>query len=61
MGYLKEQKISLTECTVTPQRLGKIVDLVDSGVINNTTAKELFVFVAQTDRDPETIIEEKGN
>jgi len=60
MGYLKEHKISLTECTVTPQRLGKIVDLVDSGVINNTTAKELFVFVAQTDRDPETIIEEKG-
>lgn len=60
MGCLKEQKITVTECKVTPERLGKIVDLVDSGIINSTTAKELFIFVAQSDRDPEAIIEEKG-
>jgi aspartyl-tRNA(Asn)/glutamyl-tRNA(Gln) amidotransferase subunit B len=37
-----------------------LVDLVDQGVINNPTAKEVLVFIAQTDKNPETIIEEKG-
>jgi aspartyl-tRNA(Asn)/glutamyl-tRNA(Gln) amidotransferase subunit B len=60
MGYLKEQKISLAECKVTPEYLGKIVDLVDAGVINNPTAKEVFALVAQIGQNPETIIEEKG-
>lgn len=60
MGYIKEQKISLADCKITPERLGKIVDLVDSGVINNPTAKEVLVFVAELDKNPELIIEEKG-
>jgi aspartyl-tRNA(Asn)/glutamyl-tRNA(Gln) amidotransferase subunit B len=60
MGYLKEQKISLAECKVTPVRLAHIVDLIDQGVINGPTAKEVFVFVAQNDKDPLSIIEEKG-
>jgi aspartyl-tRNA(Asn)/glutamyl-tRNA(Gln) amidotransferase subunit B len=60
MGYLKEQKISLAECKVTPTRLANIVDLVDQGVINIPTAKEVLIFVAQTNADPLTIIEEKG-
>ncbi|HLW73403.1 MAG TPA: Asp-tRNA(Asn)/Glu-tRNA(Gln) amidotransferase subunit GatB [Candidatus Babeliales bacterium] len=60
MGYLKEQKISLAECKITPARLGNIVDLVDQGVINSPTAKEVLILVAQTDQDPITIIEEKG-
>jgi aspartyl-tRNA(Asn)/glutamyl-tRNA(Gln) amidotransferase subunit B len=60
MGYAKEYKIALAECKVTPARLAQIVDLVDQGVINGPTAKEVFVFVAQTDKDPMIIIEEKG-
>ena len=60
MGYLKEQKVSLAECKVTPARLANIVDLVDQGVINSPTAKEVLALVAQTDTDPLTIIEEKG-
>ncbi len=60
MGYIKEEKISLAACKVTPARLAQIVDLVEQGVINGTTAKEVFVFVAQTDKDPIIIIEEKG-
>ena len=60
MGYIKEEKISLDECKVTPARLAHIVDLIEQGVINGPTAKEVFVFVAQTDKDPVAIIEEKG-
>src|SRR5690606_3207219 len=60
MGYLKDKKIDLSECAVTPKHLAKIVELIDSNVINSSTAKEVFVFVAETNKDPETIIEEKG-
>jgi len=60
MGYLKEEKVELSACKITPERLGKLVDLVDQGVINNPTAKEVLVLIAQTDKNPETIIEEKG-
>lgn len=60
MGYIKEQKIELAECKVTPARLAQIVDLVEQGVVNGPTAKEVFIFVAQIDKDPITIIEEKG-
>jgi aspartyl-tRNA(Asn)/glutamyl-tRNA(Gln) amidotransferase subunit B len=60
LGYVKENKISLAECKITPERLGKIVDFVDQGIINNPTAKEVVVLVAELDKEPETIIEEKG-
>jgi aspartyl-tRNA(Asn)/glutamyl-tRNA(Gln) amidotransferase subunit B len=60
MGYAKDYKIALAECKITPARLAQIVDLVDQGVINGPTAKEVFVFVAQTDKDPMMIIEEKS-
>jgi len=60
VAYTKEQKISLLECKVTPTRLAHIVDLVDQGIINSPTAKEVFALVAQTDQDPLIIIEEKG-
>jgi aspartyl-tRNA(Asn)/glutamyl-tRNA(Gln) amidotransferase subunit B len=60
VGYLKEEKIELSHCKVTPERLAKIVDLVEQGIINTPTAKEVLVFVAQEDKNPDLIIEEKG-
>ena len=60
LGYLKETKISFAECKITPARLGKLVDLVDQGIINNPTAKEVFLFIAELDKEPEIIIEEKN-
>ncbi|HSC25293.1 MAG TPA: Asp-tRNA(Asn)/Glu-tRNA(Gln) amidotransferase subunit GatB, partial [Candidatus Babeliales bacterium] len=60
MGYLKEYKVSLEECKITPTRLASIVNLVDQGVINSPTAKELFILVAETNKEPLELIEEKG-
>ncbi|MCK5632635.1 Asp-tRNA(Asn)/Glu-tRNA(Gln) amidotransferase subunit GatB [bacterium] len=60
LGYLKEHKISLIECKVTPDLLAKIVTLVESGKINNRAAKEVFEIVAQTGQNPEEIVKEKG-
>jgi len=60
MGYLKETKTELADCYVTPDRLACIVNLIDAGTINSPTAKEVFMFIAQDNQDPETIIELKG-
>jgi aspartyl-tRNA(Asn)/glutamyl-tRNA(Gln) amidotransferase subunit B len=60
MGYLKEEKIMLSECKVTPQHLAQLVDLLDQGVINSPTAKEVLLLIASSSQSPMTIIEEKG-
>ena len=60
MGLLKTEKISLKECSITPAKLAKLVDLIDKGTINNRGAQEIFHEIAQTGKDPETIMVEKG-
>jgi aspartyl-tRNA(Asn)/glutamyl-tRNA(Gln) amidotransferase subunit B len=60
MGYLKEEKISLSECKITPEKLANIVDLLDKGVINNRGAQEVFVIVAKTGQNPRDVVKERG-
>ncbi len=60
MGYLKEQKISLIECKVTPEKLAEIVQMIEDGKINGHAAKEVFEAVAQTGKEPADIVKEKG-
>lgn len=60
LGYLKEHKVELSECKVTPAKLAAIVELLESGKINNHAAKEVFLAVAQTGAEPQTVVKEKG-
>jgi len=60
VGYLKEEKVELAQCNITPERLAQLVDLVDQGVINTPTAKEVLLLIASSNQDPIVIIEEKG-
>ena len=60
LGYLKEQKLSLIQCKVTPQQLAKIVEMLEKEKINNHAAKQVFEQVAQTGQDPEEVVKEKG-
>ncbi len=60
MGYLKEEKISLIECKVTPERLAALVNLVETGKINNHAAKEVFAIVARTGKEPADVVKEQG-
>ena len=60
LGYIKEQKISLAQCKVTPIKLATIVELLEKGTINGPAAKELFVMVAQTGDDPISLVKAKG-
>jgi len=59
-ALLNEKKISLAESPITPDNLGKLVELVTSNVINGKTAKDVFAIMAETGDNPEKIVEEKG-
>ena len=60
LGYLKDLKVSLIECKVTPQSLAKIVEMIETSKINNHAAKEVFEEIAQSGKDPEDVVKEKG-
>lgn len=60
MGLLKVEKITIDQCAVTPEKLSKLVDLLDKGSINNRAAQEIFQDIARTGKDPEAIMQEKG-
>ncbi len=60
LGYLKEHKLKLAALKVTPEKLAKIVELLESDTINNKAAKEVFETVAQTGDEPEAVVESKG-
>ncbi len=59
-AMLNEKKIGLEESPITPENLGKLVDLITSNVINGKTAKDVFVLMAETGDAPDKIVEEKG-
>lgn len=60
LGYIKETKISLTSCKVTPERLAALIELLEKGTINAPAAKEIFALVAQTGQEPAQLVKEKG-
>ncbi|MCX5924930.1 MAG: Asp-tRNA(Asn)/Glu-tRNA(Gln) amidotransferase subunit GatB [Candidatus Dependentiae bacterium] len=60
MGYLKENKVLLGECKVTPEKLASIMNMVDAGTINGSAAKKIFELVAHTGHDPKELVKEQG-
>ena len=60
MGYLKEQKITLEECKVTPSRLAVIVDMLERGAINGHAAKLVFEEVAKMGLEPADVVKARG-
>lgn len=60
LGYLKEKKVALVDCKVTPEKLAGIIRMLEQGVINGPAAKELFMFVAQTGEDPAVLVKKHG-
>lgn len=60
MAYVKETKVSLIACKVTPARLAHLVKLLEAGVINNRAAQEIFAAIAVTDKEPDVLVKELG-
>ena len=58
--YLNGQSIEVEELDVTAENLRRLLDLVDSGEISGKIAKDVFVDMADTGKDADTVIQEKG-
>ena len=60
LGKLNETGQTIEETPISPDPLGGIIDLIKSGDISGTIAKELFEIVWDEGGDPAEIVEERG-
>lgn len=60
LGWVKEAKISIQDCKITPEKLGKLVKLLEDGAVNNKGARIIFEEIAENGGEPSEIIEAKG-
>lgn len=60
MRLLKENDMDADEIKFSPVNLAKLIELVESGVINSSVAKEVFEEIFKNDIDPEKYVEEHG-
>lgn len=59
-AYCNEHKITFAACKMTPAKLAALVELIESGIINNRAAQQVFALVGQTGKDPQIVVEEEG-
>ena len=60
LRLLKEDNKEAKECPVSPEKLVKLIRMVDAGAVNLKTAKEVFEEVYKTGKEPDVIVKEKG-
>ena len=60
LRLLNDRKIAIGECPVPPGRLARMIALISGGVISGKIAKTVFDAMAESGKDPEAIVEERG-
>lgn len=60
MRLLKDRNMEAEDIRFSPANLVKLIKLVDEGVINGTTAKEVFEKIFDDDIEPEKYVEKQG-
>ena len=59
-GMLNRRGLGIAESPVGAAALGKLLDLIGDGTISGRIAKDLFVSMEETGKDPATLVEERG-
>ena len=57
---LNQEGIEITAAKITPSHLAELLQLIDAGTISGKIAKEIFVKVYQSGRNPKAIVAEAG-
>ncbi len=57
---LNNSNISISDCKVTSENLGKMIGLIENSTISGKIAKDVFAEMWTNGGDPETIIKDKG-
>ncbi len=60
MRMLNEQKIEVTDLSVTPENLAALLKMIDAGTISGSIAQTVFADMAESGEAPDTIVEKKG-
>jgi aspartyl-tRNA(Asn)/glutamyl-tRNA(Gln) amidotransferase subunit B len=59
-GKLNKDNISIEDCKLEPERLGRLIKLIDEDVISGKTAKVVFEEIFTNNVEPSVIVSEKG-
>ncbi|MBK7630585.1 MAG: Asp-tRNA(Asn)/Glu-tRNA(Gln) amidotransferase subunit GatB [Ignavibacteriales bacterium] len=60
LAVINEKKIDISDFTVTPLNLGKLINLIKDGTISGKIAKDIFPVMIGSNSDPEQIVKEKN-
>ena len=60
LKVLKDKNIGIDKFAVAPQNIAKLIKLITSNVISSKIAKEVFEEMIVDNKNPETIVKEKG-
>jgi aspartyl-tRNA(Asn)/glutamyl-tRNA(Gln) amidotransferase subunit B len=60
MKVVNETKIPINEFSISPENIGKLINLINNKTISSKIAKDVFEELLKEDRDPQLIVEEKN-
>ena len=60
MGYLKSNKLSFSELTLSPENLAEMISMISNKTISGKIAKEILPELIQKNISPKKFVEEKG-
>jgi aspartyl-tRNA(Asn)/glutamyl-tRNA(Gln) amidotransferase subunit B len=60
LGLINELDVTVDTLYLTPQRLAETIQMVDEGIINTSTGKELLHKIEDLKQDPQDIVEKEG-
>ena len=60
LKIINDQKINFSNFPVSPNNLGKLINLILTNKISSKIAKDVFPFMLEDDKDPNIIVKEKN-
>jgi aspartyl-tRNA(Asn)/glutamyl-tRNA(Gln) amidotransferase subunit B len=60
LRVVNERPVRISEFSIRPPRLSRMIDLINEGAISTKIAKEVFEEMLQSGLEPDSIIEKKG-
>ena len=59
-SYLKKKNITIRDRSISVDKIGELIDLIQNGVLSNRLAKELFEEYLNGDKSAKDLVSEKG-
>ncbi|SVC99631.1 uncharacterized protein METZ01_LOCUS352485, partial [marine metagenome] len=59
-ALLNEKDLGITQSPISAENLSKLINLIKDGIISGKIAKTIFELMAEGNKDPKKIVEERG-